>query len=68
LGAILTGILSAELEEFGMQNHPYGARVLAGILVLIAFYTRAWLRLLVAMSAALICLAFLRSWQKKRSR
>jgi hypothetical protein len=64
----LTGILSAEFEMLGMQNHPYLSKIVAGVCVIIAAYSHTWMRLLVAMGVLFLYLGLRRDFQLRAER
>jgi hypothetical protein len=66
-GLILTGILSAILENLAFQNHPYAAKILAGIGVIIAAWTHTWIRLTVIIAVAMLYVMVRRDLDRRRA-
>jgi energy-coupling factor transporter transmembrane protein EcfT len=66
-GLILVGVFSAVLEQLGMRNHPYAARLLAAVSVTVGAYTHTWVRLLIGICFALAYLMVRREWQIRTS-
>jgi chromate transport protein ChrA len=67
-GLILTGVLSAILENLAFQNHPYAARILGGIGVIIAAWTHSWVRLTVIVAVAMLYVAVRRDFDQRKNR
>src|SRR5437773_10024939 len=71
VGLVCIGLLSAILEILALRNHPYVARVLAVVVVALAWYARTWSLLLVVIAFGFLCAItkreFLRRAQSRRS-
>lgn len=67
-GLVLVGFLSADFEMLGMRDHPYLARILAALCVLIATYAHAWIPLLIVSAVTTVFLMVRRGSQQSAER
>ena len=71
LGLVLIALLTAIFETLGLKNHPYIARTLAAVCIVVAAYGRwryhAWWEVLLVIAIAFGHLRIMREfqWQKK---
>lgn len=66
-GLILTGVLSAILEALAFQNHPYAAKILSGIGVIIAAWTHTWIRLTIIVAVAMLYVMVRRDLDRRKT-
>ncbi len=64
-GLVLVGFLSADFEMLGMRNHPYLARILAAVCVIIAAYTHTWTLLAIVIALTTVFLMVRRDFQRR---
>ena len=69
LGLILIGVLTAIFETMGLKNHPYVARVLAAVCIIIGAYIHwgyhTWWQVLIVIGFGFAYLQILKEFQRQ---
>jgi hypothetical protein len=68
LGLVLIGALSAIFEMLALKEHPYLARILAAVCVIVVAYTHTVIRLIIAMAVAMVYVGVRRDLQLRSAR
>jgi hypothetical protein len=69
LGLCSIGVLSAQLEIWGMKGHPYAARIIGAVCVGCVAYTHTWVPFLIILGITLILLMLrtdVRKWRERK--
>jgi ABC-type iron transport system FetAB permease component len=72
LGLVLIALLTAIFEALGLKNHPYVARILAAVCIVVVAYGRwryhAWWEVLLVIGIAFAHLRIMREFQQSRKK